>query len=125
VAIVANPTLPSFTNAYGETVQRDIPDQLATVRRAEQTLAIAQYLAPLGLTLTEPLVMDVVVIIDATGQAEVLPNKTTVLAGSLTPSQAGNLAAKIIETWEFNPTLDQGQPKAFDYTIRLTLRPLA
>jgi hypothetical protein len=125
MAIAANPTLPSFTNAYGETVQRDVPDQLATVRTAEKKLAIAQYLAPLGLTLTEPLILDVVVIIDATGRAEVLPDKTTVLAGSLTPSQAGAVAAKIIETWQFNPTLDQGQPKAFDYTIRLTLRPLA
>ncbi len=125
VAILANPTIPSFTNAYGQTVQRDIPDQLATVRTAQKSLAIAQYLIPLGVSLEEQTILEAVVIIDATGKAEVLAEQTRVLAGPLTPAQAGQLAKRIIETWEFNPTIDGGQPKDFDYTLRLTLQALS
>jgi len=125
VAILANPTIPNFTDAYGQTVQRDIPDQLATVRTAQKRLAIAQYLIPLGVSLQDQTILEAVVIIDATGKPEVLAEQTRVLAGPLTPAQAGQLAKRIIETWEFNPTIDGGQPKDFDYTLRLTLQTLS
>ncbi|TVQ52353.1 MAG: hypothetical protein EA366_14205, partial [Spirulina sp. DLM2.Bin59] len=122
VAILANPTIPSFTDAYGQTVQRDVPDQLATVRTAQKRLAIAQYLIPLGVSLQDQTVLEAVVIIDATGKAEVLVEQTRVLAGPLTPAQAGQLAKRILESWQFNPTIDGGQPKDFDYTVRLTIQ---
>jgi hypothetical protein len=132
---VENSSTPSHTVTTGEfTAQitaprltitdRDIPSQLAQIKENNRTLSSVNYLIPLDITLTQEIVLEVIVVIEMDGKTIVYPESTQVLQGTIEKEISGKLAQKILEEWEFEPTYMNGQPVAQEYYIRLNVQPL-
>lgn len=99
-------------------------DQVATIQNPSQPLSIDE-LTALGITLEQPLVVQVVVLINDQGKAEVIPDKTQVQQGKLNPEQAETLAQEIITHWQFSPTYMAGKPVYAAYSLTLAINPPA
>ncbi len=97
---------------------RDVPTQLARWQSSPVQLEAINYFAPLGLTLSSDLVVEVVVAINREGQPRVFPETAQVLQGQASPQQAGQLAERIISSWRFTPTQMEGEPVVQDYILR-------
>ncbi|MDY6786090.1 MAG: hypothetical protein SW833_26675 [Cyanobacteriota bacterium] len=98
---------------------RDIPDTLATPQQNSQQFSVL----PLGVRLSEPVVLETIAIIEPNGKATV--NQTKIVSGAIDSQKAQELAKSIVEGWNFDPTLMAGQPVAQVYSIELRLSPIA
>lgn len=97
-------------------------DKLAEIKSSNSQFSNDD-LAELGIKVEQVLELRVAVVIEKTGKATVLPNSTQVQSGNINPDQAETLVKKILEQWQFNPTLMAGQPVAGNYNIQLTISP--
>jgi hypothetical protein len=77
----------------------------------------------LGIEPNQRIVLDVVVLIDSSGQPTVLRDRLTVQQGNLNPTQAEQLARTILEGWTFTPTQMAGSPVDWSYSLTLTINP--
>ena len=112
--LIANIDQPRLTIA-----NRDIPTKLAKAKQKRRIFPSIDYLQPLGIKIEENVVLEVIVVIEATGKPTVYPELTQVLQGNLTAEEAGKLAKEIIERWKFQPTYMGSQPVAQEYFIRV------
>lgn len=104
--------------------QRHSDDQFAKILKKSQPLSVDE-LTSLGITLEQPVVLKVVVVIDNMGKAEVLPERTQVQPETLSQEQAQTLAQEIIADWRFSPTYMAGSPVYGSYFLTLEINPLA
>lgn len=104
--------------------QRYPGDKFAKILKKNQPPSVDE-LTSLGITLEEPVVLKVLVLIDDRGKAEVLPEKTSVQQGTLSQEQAQTLAQDIIADWEFSPTYMKGSPVDGSYFLTLEINPPA
>ncbi|MEQ9667267.1 hypothetical protein [Coleofasciculus sp. G2-EDA-02] len=104
--------------------QRNSGDQFAQILKKSQPLSVDE-LTSLGITLEQPVVIEVLVLITDMGKAEVLPEKTKVPPGTLTQEQAQRLAQEIIADWSFSPTYMAGSPVYGSYFLTLEINPPA
>jgi hypothetical protein len=106
-----------------DNIDRDIPDVVAQVISAPDGSAIASQLQDLGVT--DTVRIQTVIIVETNGTAAVYqPSATTsVLQGSLSPSQAAQIAQQLISLYRFSPTQMGGQSIPYDYTIVLVIQP--
>jgi hypothetical protein len=77
----------------------------------------------LGIEPNQAIVLRVSVLIDRNGQPTVLPDRLTVQQGNLSPTQAEQLAQKILEGWTFTPTQMAGSPVDWSYSLTLRINP--
>lgn len=103
---------------------RDIPDRLARRKQNEKQFDAIDYLTPLGIEFKGELAIEVVAIIDENGKPSIYPQSIKVLAGYISSAKAAELATKIIEQWQFEPTYMGGQPIPQEYFLRLSTRSL-
>ena len=68
--------------------------------------------------------LEVVAVIETNGKPTVYPQSLKILSGNIPLEAAQKLAIKIIERWEFEPTIMNGQPVVQEYFIRLQARRL-
>jgi hypothetical protein len=82
-------------------------------------------LKQLGVNLDQVLVLNVVVVIETNGKAEVEPKFTEVEQGNLSADKAVQLATEVIKSWQFEPrcTYMGGKPVPYPYSVKLTISP--
>ncbi len=82
-------------------------------------------LKQLGVNLDQVLVLNVVVVIETNGKAEVEPKFTEVVQGNISPDKAVQLATEVIKSWQFEPacTYMEGKPVPYPYYVKLTISP--
>jgi hypothetical protein len=101
---------------------RNLGDQFAKLQKQSQFISVDE-LTSLGITLEQPVVVKVVVLITDMGKAEVIPDQTQVQPRILTQGQATKLANQIIADWEFSPTYMAGSPVYGLYFLTLEIKP--
>lgn len=109
--------------------QRNPDDQFAKILKKSQPLSVDE-LTSLGITLEQPVVLKVLVLITDMGKAKVLPDsrrseQTQLPPRTLTQEQATKLAQAIIADWEFSPTYMAGSPVYGSYFLTLEINPPA
>jgi hypothetical protein len=102
--------------------QRNRGDRLAEIQKNSQPISVDE-LTSLDITLEQPVVLQVVVLITDMGKAEVIPDKTQVEQGTLSQEQATKLANQIIADWRFSPTYMAGKPVYGSYSLTLEINP--
>jgi len=107
--------------------QRNPGDRLAEIQEESQPLSVDE-LTSFEMTLDQPVVLKVIVLINDRGKAkvinaEVIPDKTQVQQGTLSPAQATKLANQIIADWRFSPTYMAGKPVYGSYSLTLEINP--
>lgn len=107
--------------------QNNPGDRLAEIQQESQPLSVDE-LTSLEMTLDQPVVLKVIVLINDRGKAEVIkaeviPDKTQVQQGTLRPEQATKLANQIIADWEFSPTYMAGKAVYGSYSLTLEINP--
>ncbi|WP_446391855.1 hypothetical protein [Coleofasciculus sp. B1-GNL1-01] len=107
--------------------QNNPGDRLAEIQQESQPLSVDE-LTSLEMTLDQPVVLKVIVLINDRGKAEVIkaeviPDKTQVQQGTLRPEQATKLANQIIADWSFSPTYMAGKPVYGSYSLTLEIDP--
>ena len=102
--------------------QRNPGDRFAQLQNKSKTLSVDE-LTSLGITLEQPVVVKVVVLITDMGKAEVIPEQTPVQPGILTQEPATKLANQIIADWEFSPTYMAGKAVYGSYSLTLEINP--
>lgn len=116
--------LTIVSSGGGSIINPDNPgDQFAEIQRQSQPVSEDE-LTLLGITLEQPVVLKVVVLINKMGKAEVIPDKTQVQQGTLSPEQATKLANQIIADWRFSPTYMAYSPVYGSYSLTLEIDPL-
>ncbi|MFP5275069.1 hypothetical protein [Coleofasciculus sp.] len=100
--------------------QRNPGDQFAKILKMSQPLSVDE-LTSLGITLEQPVVIEVLVLITDIGKAEVLPDQTLVPQGTLSQEQATKLAQEIIADWRFSPTYMADSPVYGSYSLTLEI----
>ncbi|WP_157453458.1 hypothetical protein [Coleofasciculus chthonoplastes] len=107
--------------------QRNPGDQFAKILKKSQPLSVDE-LTSLGITLEQPVVIEVLVLITDMGKAKVLPDRrsepTQLPPRTLTQEQATKLAQAIIADWSFSPTYMAGSPVYGSYFLTLEIDPL-
>lgn len=98
-------------------------DKLAQLRENTRQFSTSDALESLGIEPNQRIVLDVVVLIDSSGQPTVLRDRLTVQQGNLNPTQAEQLARTILEGWTFTPTQMAGSPVDWSYSLTLTINP--
>ncbi len=107
----------------GSIINPDNPgDRLAEIQQESQPLSVDE-LTSLEMTLDQPVVLNVIVLINDRGKAKVIPEKTQVQQGTLRPEQATKLANQIIADWRFSPTYMAGKPVYGSYSLTLQINP--
>jgi hypothetical protein len=102
--------------------QRNPGDQFAQLQNKSQPISLDE-LTSLEITLEQPVVLKVVVLITDMGKAEVIPDKTQVQQGTLGREQATKLANQIIADWKFSPTYMAGSAVYGSYSLTLEINP--
>jgi hypothetical protein len=102
--------------------RRNLGDQFAKLQKQSQFISVDE-LTSLGITLEQPMVLQVVVLIDNNGNAEVIPDKRQVQPETLSQEQATKLANQIIADWRFSPTQMAGSPVYGLYFLTLEIKP--
>jgi len=97
-------------------------DRLAEIQEESQPLSVDE-LTSLEMTLDQPVILKVIVLINDQGKAEVIPDKTQVQQGTLSQEQATKLANQIIADWRFSPTYMAGKPVYGSYSLTLEINP--
>jgi len=97
-------------------------DQFAKLQNKSQPISVDE-LTSLDITLEQPVVVKVVVLITDMGKAEVIPDQTQVQQGTLSQEQATKLANQIIADWRFSPTYMAGSPVYGSYSLTLEINP--
>jgi len=97
-------------------------DKFAKLQNKIKPLSVDE-LTSLGITLEQPVVLKVIILITDMGKAEVLPDKTEVQQGTLSQEQATKLANQIIADLRFSPTYMAGKPVYWSYSLTLEINP--
>ncbi|MEQ8969367.1 MAG: hypothetical protein RIE73_03115 [Coleofasciculus sp. C1-SOL-03] len=97
-------------------------DKEAEIQNRSQRISVDE-LTSLNITLEEPVVVYVEILIDHKGKAEVIPGQTLVQQGTLSPEQATKLANQIIADWKFSPTYMAYSPVYGSYSLTLEINP--
>lgn len=122
IAIPGTPILGENANAGINPNDPNRNDKLATIKPSNSKFS-RDDLAGLKIKVEQVLELKVGIVIESTGKATVLPKATQVQRGNISPDQAETLVKKIMEKWQFNPTLMAGQPVAGNYYLQLTISP--
>ena len=82
-------------------------------------------LKQLGVNLDQVLVLNVLVVIEIDGKAEVNPKFTEVVQGNISADKAVQLATEVIKSWQFERacTYMEGKPVPYPYSVNLTISP--
>jgi len=82
-------------------------------------------LKQLGVNLDQVLVLNVLVVIEIDGKAEVNPKFTEVVQGNISADKAVQLATEVIKSWQFERacTYMEGKPVPYPYYVKLTISP--
>ncbi|MEQ8462742.1 hypothetical protein [Coleofasciculus sp. E1-EBD-02] len=102
--------------------QRNPGDRFAQLQKQSQFISVDK-LRSLDITLEQPVVVEVIILITDMGKAEVRSAETPVQPGILTQGQATKLANQIIADWEFSPTYMAGSPVYGSYSLTLEIKP--
>jgi len=102
--------------------QRNRGDKFAKPQNESKRLSVDE-LTSLDITLEQPAVVKVIILITDMGKAEVIPDQTLVQQGTLSPEQATKLANQIIADWEFSPTYMANKPVYGSYSLTLEINP--
>ncbi len=113
-----------LTNNNREVIDpvRNKGDKLATPKPGNRQSFSKDYLKSLGITLDQVVVLQVIILIETTGEPTVL--STQVQQGNISADKADRLAREIIKQWQFEPTYMAGSPVPRDYSLPLTINPL-
>ena len=113
-----------LTNNSREVIDpvRNKGDKLATPKPGNRQSFSKDYLKSLGITLDQVVVLQVIILIETTGEPTVL--STQVQQGNISADKADRLAREIIKQWQFEPTYMAGSPVPRDYSLPLTINPL-
>ncbi|MEQ9370776.1 MAG: hypothetical protein RIG63_17385 [Coleofasciculus chthonoplastes F3-SA18-01] len=103
--------------------QRNPGDQFAKLQKQSQFISVDK-LRSLDITLEQPVVVKVIILITDMGKAEVISAETLVQPGTLSPEQATKLANQIIADWRFSPTYMAYSPVYGSYSLTLEIDPL-
>ncbi len=132
--VTPNPANPSSREATGILVilgtlelanrDRDIPDQPARPLQVSQEFTTTDYLTPLNITLEQDLILQVSILIDQNGRAELISENIEIRGGSLSQDLVIQLTGNILKQLRFEPTYMEGQPVAQVYSLSLTIRPI-
>ena len=102
----------------------DNPDRLASPRQNQRQLNAIDYLSPLDLRLTQAIALDIVILVDEQGQAELLEDYTKIQAGQISQEKANQLVKAVLQTWEFTPTMTANQAVMQSYRLALKIQPI-
>lgn len=94
-------------------------DKFAVLKSGNQQSFPTEELKALGINLDQNLVLKVNLLIETTGEANVL--STQVQQGNIPIGKAEQLASKIIGQWKFEPTYMAGGAVPRDYSLTLTI----
>jgi hypothetical protein len=119
--IVALGGLEPISNAK-DILHTNEGDKLATCPSDNKTLP-SDDLKPLGISLDRVLDLKVEVLIDSAGKATLLRLPPQGLPENLSVDKAKQLAKKLVEQQQCNPTLMAGQAVYRDYKLTLTISP--
>jgi hypothetical protein len=103
---------------------RDIPDTLAQPKQPQRQFSAVDYLLPLDLSFTQSVAIELVLIINEDGTAELYPEGTKIIEGNIDRDKANRLAKNLIASWTFTPTITKGQATAQEYRLTLKLQPI-
>jgi hypothetical protein len=112
-------TLSDIHLANGGT---DVPDQLAKPRQQEKRFSGVGYPAKAGLSPNQVVVLQVLLLIDHTGQPQV---QTAQMIQGSNGVNAEQLAREIIQNWKFQPATQAGQAVDSLLKVVLTVNPHA
>ncbi|NJN76689.1 MAG: hypothetical protein HC796_11600, partial [Synechococcaceae cyanobacterium RL_1_2] len=111
----------------------DLPDQLATIANNPLTIEredIDQPNHDFDLTLAsdlasdQPITLEVLLLVHADGRINIYSEPIKILGGVLTPAQALNLVKNIQQlSWQFVPTIMDGEAIDQEYYAKITLSP--
>ncbi|MEC4983255.1 MAG: hypothetical protein SAJ37_01705 [Oscillatoria sp. PMC 1068.18] len=100
---------------------RDVPDKLAQIRQNRISVP-SEEIQPLGINVERVVQVEVVVLIQPTGEATVV-GSPRILQGSITVDAAQVLATQIVQRMEFEPTYMGTSAVAQAYYLPLTISP--